>query len=63
MYIRPRPESPEHVRHRARTGHCGLMLTVLFVSVAPLLAVAQQPAEISDEDLKSINEANNLDLK
>ena len=39
------------------------MLPVLLLSVAPLLAVAQQPAEISDEDLKSINEANNLDLK
>jgi len=38
------------------------MLSVLLFSVAPLLAVAQQPAEISDEDLKSINKANNLTL-
>ena len=41
------------------------MLAVLLVSVGPLLAAAavEQPAEISDEDLKSINKANDLSLK
>ena len=41
------------------------MLAVLLVSAGPLLAAAavEQPAEISDEDLKSINKANDLSLK
>ena len=41
------------------------MLALLLVSVSPLLVTAavEQPAEISDEDLKSINKANDLSLK
>ena len=41
------------------------MLAVVMVSVSPILAAAavQQPAEISDEDLKSINKANDLSLE
>ena len=41
------------------------MLALLLVCVSPLLVTAEveQPAEISDEELKSINKANDLSLK
>merc|ERR1711911_429492 len=44
------------------TGH--IMLALLLVCVSPLLVTAEgeQPAEISDEELKSINKANDLSL-
>ena len=38
-------------------------LGVLFVAASGLLVRCEQPSEIRDEDLKSINTANDLDLK
>merc|ERR1712110_589493 len=53
---KPGHKRPGHWTHK--------MLALLLVCVSPLLVTAEveQPAEISDEELKSINKANDLSL-
>ena len=61
----PPPVSHRHVSPDTRPQTPDIMLALLLVCVSPLLVTAEveQPAEISDEELKSINKANDLSLK